>query len=216
MRQVVTKISLTILATLCMNLNAFAAADTNQDVSKISKNTGLDPKVVELALKAKNFAANKTHVNQNLLTIVNFAAPAIQPRLYVIDLKDDSVVMKLRVAHGRNSGPANGIPSHFSNAPKSLESSLGVFVTGDTYVGHHGKSRHVIGLEPSNDNAMKRDIIIHSAPYVNSQFVGRSWGCFAVNPSDAPKLINLLSPGSVIFAYAPQETHDSLLVNQTI
>lgn len=184
-------------------------------VEKISQITGLDKKIVTLALKAQNWAAVKTHINKSILAIVNYTQPATEPRLYVINLKDDNLLMKLLVAHGHNSGSPD-IATRFSNSPQSKMSSLGVFVTGDIYYGHHGKSRRLIGLEPHiNSNALARAIVIHPAPYVTPSHVGRSYGCLAVSPSQANKLINTLSPGSVIFSYALQEDHDKNIIEET-
>ena len=57
-------------------------------------------------------------------------------RLWVIDIKTGRILFEELVAHGRASG--DNLTNHFSNEPGSLASSLGLFLTGETYVGSNG------------------------------------------------------------------------------
>jgi hypothetical protein len=111
-------------------------------------------------------------------------------------------------AHGKNSGDDRAL--RFSNAPQSLESSLGAFLTGETYMGKHGLSLRLAGLEKGiNDNSLSRDIVIHGANYVSEAVarargrIGRSWGCPAVRTEIARQLIETLKGGSLVVAYYP-------------
>lgn len=186
-------------------------------LDNIAKNTHLSQKIIKLALQGYGYAAAHTRINKNILTIVDYSQPSIMKRLYVIDLKTDRVLMHTWVAHGHNTGDLQS--TRFSNSPESRESSLGVFVTEGTYVGHHGKSMVINGLEKNiNDNAKSRRLVVHAAPYVSEAFahatgrMGRSFGCLAVNPQDLNQLISLTENGSVIFSYAPPEDHDRILL----
>jgi hypothetical protein len=110
------------------------------------------------------------------------------------------------VAHGRNSGDNRAV--RFSNEPGSLMSSLGVFLTGDTYTGKHGLSLRLQGLEKGvNDNCMERAIVIHPADYVGNRTregrIGRSWGCPAVRPEISRRLIETVRGGTLMLAYYP-------------
>lgn len=111
------------------------------------------------------------------------------------------------VAHGRGSDPENtGFLQKFSNRPGSNASSEGCFLTGETYHGKHGRSRHLHGLEPQNDMAFARAIVVHGADYVSQDMarssgrVGRSLGCFAVSGKDIDEVMALLGPGRLLFA----------------
>jgi hypothetical protein len=111
------------------------------------------------------------------------------------------------VAHGKGSDPANrGVAEHFSNRMGSDASSRGSFVTGELYSGRHGRSRRLVGLEPENDRALERGIVIHAASYVDQSLVavqgriGRSQGCFAVNPRVIAQVLEQLGPGRLLFA----------------
>jgi hypothetical protein len=114
------------------------------------------------------------------------------------------------VAHG--SGTGNDLATAFSNQVDSHQSSLGMFVAAETYVGKHGYSLRLDGLERGfNDRARERAIVVHGASYVSEQFareqgrLGRSWGCPALSPSSAGPLIDRIKGGGLVFAYYPDQ-----------
>jgi hypothetical protein len=165
-----------------------------------------DPKVIALATRALQ-CVQKT-MPARTLSVIDYSRPSTQPRLWVFDLTRRTLLFRELVAHGRNSG--DNLPTHFSNAPGSLMSSLGTFVTDGTYEGHNGYSLRLKGLDGRfNDNAESRAIVIHGASYVSSAFavsqgrIGRSWGCPAVRPGVAHRLIDTLKDRAVVFAYYP-------------
>ena len=177
----------------------------------LKKAPGLSPKVLRLAMQAHNNALRKgIKISRNYLTIIDFTKPSSKKRLWVIDLKHDTVLYHLHVAHGRNSGVNK--PKYFSNQPGSKESSLGLYKTAGTYVGNDGYTLRLDGLEPGiNNNARRRLIVIHGARYVSPNFLrvygrlGRSWGCPAVNRKYIKPLINRIKDGSLVFMYYPQK-----------
>jgi len=139
--------------------------------------------------------------------VVDFSVPSNTPRLHIVDIAGGRVISSHLVAHGRGSDPANsGWAEHFSNRIGSEASSSGSFVIGETYFGRHGRSRRLIGLEPENDQAEVRGIVIHAATYVDRDFVsqygraGRSQGCFAVPTDEVAMVLDQLGPGRLLFA----------------
>jgi hypothetical protein len=141
--------------------------------------------------------------------IVDFSQPSRQARFHIVDLVGGTVSTPLLVAHGRGSDPANrGIAEHFSNLMDSEASSRGSYVTGELYYGKHGRSRRLVGLDPDNDRALERGIVIHAASYVSPAVVaaqgrvGRSQGCFAVNPREINQVLESLGAGRLLFAAA--------------
>ena len=127
--------------------------------------------------------------------------------MYVIDMNRCKILFHTYVAHGQNSGLEYA--SRFSNEPESLTSSLGFYVTSGTYMGKHGYSLQLRGLEKGiNDKAFDRDIVIHGAEYVNEDYIraqgyiGRSWGCPAVSEKLNRPIIDKIKNGSCIFIYA--------------
>lgn len=173
-----------------------------------SKAQNLDPEAIKLGLEAYNKARLQGLDTQQVLTVVDFSKPSVDPRFVVFDLKTDSVLYQELVAHGQNSG--GNMADSFSNDPSSHKSSLGLYLTQQTYSGHHGYSLKLDGLEKGvNDTAAAREIVVHSAAYVSDSTaqmlgrLGRSWGCFALNPSVAPAVISTIKNGTLLFAYYP-------------
>lgn len=176
----------------------------------LSQTEGLDPNVLHLALRAYGKLYQQGYDAQQILTIVDYSKPSTEPRLWVVDLKNLRVKFHEFVAHAKNSG--NNVPTQFSDNPQSLQSSIGVYLTSNTYYGEHGYSLKLNGLEAGfNDKARARSIVMHAASYVSEAFarlhgrLGRSWGCFAVNPTVSNNIISNIKDGTVLFAYYPDE-----------
>lgn len=171
--------------------------------------SGLNRKAFDMARKGflKLIAQGRT-VNDSILTIVDFSQPSRNKRLYVLDMKNFKILFRTLVAHGKNSG-AEWARS-FSNKPRSFKSSLGFYLTSETYEGNKGYSLKLQGLEPGfNDKAYQRAIVMHGASYVSSSFIdsggyiGRSEGCPAVPVKDAELVIDLIKNGTCLFIYSP-------------
>lgn len=157
---------------------------------------------------------------EQYLTICDFSQPSSQKRLYIIDVENRLLINNTFVAHGKNSG--SEYATRFSNKHESLQSSLGFYITHNTYIGKHGLSLRIRGMEPGiNDNAMSRTIVIHGAEYVDPArakagvFMGRSWGCPAVPKAESGQIISTIKNGTCLFIYHPQKNylHGSKLLN---
>jgi hypothetical protein len=142
------------------------------------------------------------------LTVIDYSRPSTDPRLWVFDVASGRLLFKELVAHGRGTG--ENMAEHFSDTMDSHQSSLGLFVARDTYVGHNGYSLRLDGLEPGfNARARERAIVMHGAPYVEANFaakqgrLGRSWGCPALREAVAHDIIDTVQGGGVIFSYYP-------------
>ena len=151
---------------------------------------------------------NQGKVKNNILTIVDFSFSSTKERMWVIDMENKKVVLQTLVSHGMNSGTEYA--KSFSNQNESFKSSLGFFITGETYNGKHGISLKLDGQEYGlNDNASERAVVVHGADYVSKKlanrqgYIGRSQGCPAVAPEVAKKLINTIKNKSVLFIYHP-------------
>jgi hypothetical protein len=168
-----------------------------------------NPEVISLAVSAMQCAqSGGVSLDANRLAVIDYSRPSLEPRLWVFDLAGPRLLFEEIVAHGQGSG--EDLPTRFSNAEGSHASSLGLFVTGDTYVGQNGYSLRMDGLEPGvNDRARERAIVMHGAPYVDAIFgrqqgrLGRSWGCPAVREAVARRMIDVLKGGQFLFAYYP-------------
>jgi hypothetical protein len=180
------------------------------DISKAVE-AGVSPQVLELALNATSCAATSGAIDTPpTLTLIDYSRPSAEPRLWVFDLATGDLLFKELVAHGRNTG--DNLATRFSNDMDSRQTSLGLFVTDDPYVGSNGYSLRLDGLDVGfNDRARDRAIVMHGAPYVDPQLaatqgrIGRSWGCPALRPAVASKVIDRIRGGSVIFSYYPDQ-----------
>jgi hypothetical protein len=143
---------------------------------------------------------------RDFIGVADFSLPSRAPRFHLVNLADGSVRSHL-VAHGRGSDPSHtGWLERFSNEPRSNATSAGAYRTGSLYLGAHGRSMRLEGLDPTNSNALSRTIVVHAAWYVNEQVIGhsgmlgRSQGCFAVADSSLPEIMARLGPGRMIYA----------------
>ena len=202
-----------IAASLAFVLFSVAAGNAHaDDISPLLQQApGLKAEVLRLALNAAKKAEEQGLVQRrDLLTVIDYSIPSSQPRLFVFNLASKKLLFRELVAHGKNSG--GDVTTAFSNSPGSLETSLGLFVTADTYNGHNGYSLRLKGLDEGfNDMALDRAIVLHGAAYVSQEAVkvlgrlGRSWGCPAVSSVVSKKIIDTIRGGSAVFAYYPDK-----------
>jgi hypothetical protein len=173
----------------------------------------LSPEAFQFAYEGFNTIRDKQLLqNDSLLTVIDYSLPSNVKRLWIIDLKNRSVIENSLVAHGRASGDL--MANSFSNIPQSHKSSLGFFITGATYTGKHGYSLKIDGIEEGiNQNARERSIVFHGADYVSSLYIqqvgrlGRSFGCPALPPEQNQRIIDLIKGSSCVFIYSQDESY---------
>jgi len=155
-------------------------------------------------------AALERHAGQvsyrDRLGIADYTAHSGKFRFHIVDVDGGKIIRSLLVSHGRGSDPANsGFAKRFSNVPGSNASSRGSYLCGQEYVGQHGRSRRLHGLEAQNDAAYERAIVIHGADYVDVAMardygrVGRSLGCFAFERTEIADVLELLGEGRLLY-----------------
>lgn len=174
---------------------------------------GLSEQAFNYAMKGFNYLLQGGRIaKDNVISIVDFSLPSSRKRLFVIDLDDYRVLYNTYVAHGVNSGKEYA--RQFSNIPSSYQSSLGFYETLNTYIGEHGYSLRLDGLEKGiNDNANSRDIVIHAADYVDESYIrsqgyiGRSWGCPALPEKLHKPIIDKIKNGSCLFIYSDNNAY---------
>ncbi|MFN2457181.1 MAG: murein L,D-transpeptidase catalytic domain family protein [Chitinophagaceae bacterium] len=173
---------------------------------------GLSFNVLQHAVKGYQHLLNKGAIqNANIVTVCDFSQSSKRKRMYILDVKNQKVLVNTYVAHGKNTGVEYA--KSFSNANESLQSSLGFYVTKGTYFGKHGLSLKLEGKEPGfNDNAEQRAVVLHGADYIGSHrlssaYMGRSFGCPAVPEAEKEKVISLIKNGTLLFIYHPTSSY---------
>jgi hypothetical protein len=193
-----------------------SGSEANNDIFTFVKlaELGLSIEVFNLAIKGlKKLDKNGKLLNSSILTIADYSQSSNKKRLYVIDLKNKKLLFNTYVAHGRNTGEEYA--TNFSNVEGSLKSSLGFYVTEKPITGAHtGYSLLLCGVEKGfNDNAEKREIIIHAADYATENFIkkygrlGRSFGCPALPPDMNRPIIETIQGGTCLFIYNPNNKY---------
>jgi hypothetical protein len=177
------------------------------DSSKLSE-ASLDYDVFKKAMTGYYHLKGDFKVSEKpVISIVDFTKPSTQKRLWIVDLAKHKILFHSLVAHGRGSGGL--MANQFSNTAESHQSSLGFYVTEDTYIGKHGMSLRLKGLDAGyNTNALARAIVVHGADYVSQSFVnqngylGRSHGCPAVPVELTNDIIKTIKGKTAMFLYS--------------
>lgn len=141
--------------------------------------------------------------NKKVMSLIDFSQSSSKKRWHFIDM-DSGEVFSLHVSHGKGSDSNHdGYAEKFSNVSGSNASSLGFYLTAETYNGSNGYSLRLDGLSSTNSRARSRAIVVHGASYVKDSSViqGRSWGCPAVSHANRDRVINLIKGGSLIYAF---------------
>jgi hypothetical protein len=198
-----------------VDIRADEGVDSELLFSLAAQTDNLRPEVLEMAFDAFEEAVEEGHITRERLTVIDYSLPSYEERLWVIDMESSRVIYEEIVAHGmgspRGSGGDMERATDFSNRHGSKKSSLGLYVTAETYIGKHGYTLRLDGLETGvNDNARDRLIVVHGAHYVtedraDDHLVGRSWGCPVVRPKISRELIDSIKGGSALWIYYPDE-----------
>ncbi|KLE32415.1 murein L,D-transpeptidase catalytic domain family protein [Aurantiacibacter luteus] len=144
---------------------------------------------------------------RDVIGVVDFAEHSSAERFTLYDVAGGKAFATYLVAHGQGSDPAHsGYLAKFSNVEGSNASSRGAFLVGEAYIGKYGRSRRLVGLDPDNDLAMQRAIVMHGADYVAPELVaaqgkiGRSYGCFACERHLIGEVMDRLPKGTLLYA----------------
>lgn len=163
------------------------------------------PLIAEALAALDEHSEHVTHHDK--IGVVDFSLPSSEPRFHLVDVATGRIERSWLVAHGSGSDPAGtGMVQSFSNRLGSNATSRGAYLTANPYYGKYGRSQRLIGLDPENDMAMDRAIVIHGAPYVDPALIpvqgriGRSQGCFAFELDEVGAVMNLLGEGRMIYA----------------
>lgn len=198
---------------LCGSLLFDADLSCEENIKTIYKDLGIENKLeYSTFLKAIQGYNRIEDKKAGYITIIDFSKPSNEERFFVIDLENKKVDFSTYVTHGKNSGLGTAVK--FSNNPNSYQSSLGFYLTKNTYEGSNGYSLRLLGLEPGiNSNAMDRNIVVHGADYATKEFMdkygflGRSLGCPAIPEEISKEVIDYIKGGTVLYINGNDETY---------
>lgn len=197
-----------------VNFNAFDDARVSAIYYSLKANNNNFPKLESFTKALDGFykLKEKGIIKKDILTLLDFSLSSNVKRLWVIDMKTHTILFNSLVAHGRNSG--GEFANQFSNKPESYQSSLGFYATAETYIGKHGYSLRLDGLENGiNHKARERAIVIHGADYVSESFIqqngrlGRSQGCPSLPNEISKDIINTIKDKSCLFIFHPTKNN---------
>ncbi|QGP50750.1 hypothetical protein PsalN5692_02221 [Piscirickettsia salmonis] len=170
----------------------------------------LSPQALKVSLIAYIYALKNQLTTSSIISLIDYSLPSTKKRLWVINLSTSKILFHTYVAHGKSTGLI--LAKKFSNKNNSHKTSIGFYLTQSPYMGKHGLSLHLQGLDPGfNSHALKRHIVIHSAPYATARFIkqygylGRSWGCPAIPPKMLKPIINIIKNKTLLIAYYPNQ-----------
>lgn len=164
--------------------------------------------------------ANKLPENSSVITVVDLSKPSHEKRMWIIDVLTKHLIINTWVAHGSGSG--DDVATQFSDINDSHQSSLGFYLTDNVYMGKHGKSLRLDGLDEGfNSTARARDIVLHAAKYVGQRTIdemgrlGHSFGCPAVAPEVRDRIINTIKGRTVLFINGNDSNYNSKYLDET-
>ncbi len=151
---------------------------------------------------------------KDIVGIADFGLHSSKRRFHFVDLENERV-QSFHVSHGTGSDSEHdGWLKRYSNIEGSEATSRGAYMTRSWYTGRYGTSIRLDGLDPTNDHALPRAIVMHQAEYARPEHVdrwgrlGRSNGCFALGPDQFDYVLLKLSGGRLLYAESLGLTED--------
>jgi len=136
----------------------------------------------------KLIAFNNNNIyNESIAFLVDYHIPSKNYRFFIVNLQTQKIIKRGLVSHGDcNDFENNYFTPRFSNIPNSKCSSLGIYSVGAKYISKMwGTAYRLNGLESTNNNALKRGIVMHAhsqVPYSETgNYINTSYGCPMMN-----------------------------------
>jgi L,D-transpeptidase catalytic domain len=130
--------------------------------------------------------ADENGYNNWVAFMIDMEVLSGKKRFFVYDLQDMKILHSGLVAHG-SGGITLSREKVFSNLPGSGCTSLGIYKIGTPYEGEYGLAYKLYGLDETNSNALKRNVVLHSMGCVPDKEIDgllcQSEGCPSVSPA---------------------------------
>lgn len=112
------------------------------------------------ALAAKQYAI-ANGLDTSYAFLVNMGVLSDRKRFFIVNLSTLEIEYAGLAAQGRGLGPTR-FAKQYSNALQSRCTSLGRYKIASKYSGEYGNAYRLAGLDTTNSNAMKRNIVLHA------------------------------------------------------
>lgn len=173
--------------------------------AQVRAGTPRDRVLFDLAKRELDRAGNSIW-RRDIVGIADYGVHSAQRRFYFVNLELQEV-KAYHVSHGAGSDPEHdGWLNYYSNVEGSNATSRGAYVTWEWYQGRYGTSVRLGGLDQSNEAALRRYIVMHTAGYAEQSHLarwgrmGRSNGCFVLGREDFQQALLHLSGGRLLYA----------------
>jgi len=130
----------------------------------LPQKTKTHQETIERLHKQINYLSKKINskkYNTRICFLIDFKLPSGKNRFFVYDLHQKSILYAGLVAHG-SGNKAFTTKVVISNTVESGCSSLGSYKISYKYKGRFGNAYKLIGLDSSNNNAFKRNVVLHA------------------------------------------------------
>jgi hypothetical protein len=179
--------------------NARTNPNTSQEAIREHPEVIFHKKLQARADTLKAFCAHGKY-NVNVAILVDMSIHSGKRRIFVWDFARDTILWSGLCCHGYGKGSTEE-KIVFSNEPGSYCSSLGKYKIGIRSYSKWGIHVHykLHGLEATNSNAYKRQVVLHSHSYVDDSeiypshlLLGYSQGCPVISDHLMTKIDSLL------------------------
>ena len=151
------------------------APQQNNDARK----NAIAERLAQHAHDLKAFAKSQNG-STSLGILIDMSIVSRKNRFFVVNLQNDSILVSGLCAHGQGDD-VNREQVVFSNKPGSYCTSEGRYKLGVKFEGDYGTGYILHGLDPTNSNALKREVVFHYyfkvADKEDEKVVCRSNGC---------------------------------------
>jgi hypothetical protein len=197
------RISLLLLLSLFLLQLACTTGDASAPPDRKATGAGIQYERIKKHALAARLFCQQNGLDRKLCILADMQVHSGKNRMVVWDFTKDTVIASGLVSHGCSDNPWGKDKSKeepvFSNTFDSHCSSLGKYKLGER--GYSSWGIHVKylmhGLEPTNSNALKREIVLHGWDAIADHEVypdgtPEGWGCPAVSNAFMKKLDELL------------------------
>ncbi|EIA07750.1 murein L,D-transpeptidase catalytic domain-containing protein [Flavobacterium frigoris] len=164
--------------------------------SEKPENNSAEVRLAIQIYEVKKVVDASSKYNKEIAFFIDMGIESGKFRFFIYNLKTNEIIDGGLVTHGFGSEKRSSGELIFSNVSNSLCTSLGKYSVGKSYLGSYGKAYKLYGLDKTNSNAFKRNIVLHKMSSIPDQeqngSIEKSFGCPAVNERYFERLATII------------------------